>query len=186
MSQREDLLRGARQCIAEKGYSRITARDIAAASGANLASIGYHFGSKDALLNAAVLEAFEEWGDTVENAVDQVEAAAPFDRLEAFLTEFISSIPDRRLMLVASLQAFAEAEFIPEIREQLKESHAVGRRQLAALILDRSTESLTHKDLAVGSLALSLLNGIALQWFTSPEESPPASDIASAIRRLSS
>ena len=30
-----------------------TARDIVAASGANLASIGYHFGSKEALLSAA-------------------------------------------------------------------------------------------------------------------------------------
>src|SRR5690606_38768776 len=51
MGQRQDLLAGAKRCIAEKGYSRTTARDIPAASGANLAAIGYHFGSKEALLN---------------------------------------------------------------------------------------------------------------------------------------
>ncbi|TDC54322.1 TetR family transcriptional regulator [Actinomadura sp. KC345] len=33
--------------------SHVTARDIAAASGAHLASIGYHFGSKDNLLTSS-------------------------------------------------------------------------------------------------------------------------------------
>jgi hypothetical protein len=39
-----------------RGYARTTARDLAAESGANLASIGYHFGSKEALLNEALAE----------------------------------------------------------------------------------------------------------------------------------
>jgi len=53
-SSRDQLLEGALLCLQTKGYARTTARDIAAASGANLASIGYHFGSKEGLLNAAV------------------------------------------------------------------------------------------------------------------------------------
>ena len=40
MSHREDLLAGAVQCLREKGYAHTTARDIVAASGTNLASIG--------------------------------------------------------------------------------------------------------------------------------------------------
>ena len=55
MGHREDLLVGAVACLREKGYARTTARDIVAASGTNLASIGYHYGSVTALLNAAVL-----------------------------------------------------------------------------------------------------------------------------------
>jgi len=61
MGHREALLAGARQCLEEKGYARTTARDIAAAANANLASIGYHFGSKEALLNEAILRACDEW-----------------------------------------------------------------------------------------------------------------------------
>ena len=56
MGHKEDLLAGAKQCLREKGYANTTARDIVAASGTNLASIGYHFGSKDALMTQAIIE----------------------------------------------------------------------------------------------------------------------------------
>src|SRR6266513_2317004 len=57
-SHREQLVKGAIKCLQTKGYARTTTRDIAAASGANLASIGYHFGSKEALLNEAMIRLF--------------------------------------------------------------------------------------------------------------------------------
>ncbi|MGH3839469.1 MAG: TetR family transcriptional regulator, partial [Pseudonocardiaceae bacterium] len=41
MGHREALLDGARRCLLERGYARTTARDLVAASGTNLASIGY-------------------------------------------------------------------------------------------------------------------------------------------------
>jgi len=50
MGHKEDLLEGAQRCLLAKGFVRTTARDIVAESGTNLASIGYHYGSKDALL----------------------------------------------------------------------------------------------------------------------------------------
>ncbi|WP_249044824.1 helix-turn-helix domain-containing protein [Crossiella equi] len=60
MGHREDLLAGAKRCLFERGYARTTARDIVAASGTNLASIGYHFGSKEALMTQALIEALTE------------------------------------------------------------------------------------------------------------------------------
>ena len=66
MGHREDLLAGARRCLEERGYARTTARDLVAASGTNLASIGYHFGSKEALLNEAIAASFEEWAQRVQ------------------------------------------------------------------------------------------------------------------------
>lgn len=184
MSQREDLLQGAKQCIAEKGYSRTTARDISAASGANLASIGYHFGSKEALLNAAVLESFDEWGEAVESAMVGVEDASPAERLENFLVRFAESLPQRSAWVVSSLQAFAEAEYAPEIKEQLNESMKEGRRSLASMVLGVAPEEVGPEDLPLGVLLLSLINGYVLQWFVSPATAPPASDLAAAIRRL--
>lgn len=70
MGHREDLLEGAKRCLLEKGYARTTARDIVAASGTNLASIGYHYGSKEALLNLAFLKVTEEWGDALTERPD--------------------------------------------------------------------------------------------------------------------
>nr|WP_199834432.1 TetR family transcriptional regulator [Streptomyces sp. NRRL F-5755] len=47
MGHREDLWEGAKRCLLDKGYARTTARDIVAASGADLASIGCHYGPKE-------------------------------------------------------------------------------------------------------------------------------------------
>ena len=184
MSQREDLIRGARQCIADKGYARTTARDITAASGANLASIGYYFGSKDALLNAAVLEAFDEWGDAVEEAMTDLPEDPPLTRLECFLESFAASLPARRATLAASVQAMAQAEHSDDIRQQIAASHDEGARSLAALVLNVSPEVIGDEDRAVGSFVLSLLNGFALQWYISPDTAPSAADLATTVKRL--
>jgi AcrR family transcriptional regulator len=55
-SNRQRLIEGTLRCLERLPPERITARAIAAESGANLASIGYHFGSMDA--GALVLSLF--------------------------------------------------------------------------------------------------------------------------------
>lgn len=186
MSQKEQLLAGARTCLIERGYAHTTARDIAAASGANLASIGYHFGSKDALLNAAVVELVEEWGDRITGAVEEVHAPTPAERLEEFVRGILAAGPDERKVVLASVQAFAQAEFIPEIRDQLRNTYARGRVDLAALVLDVSRDEVTDEQAAtVGSVSLSLINGAVLQWLIDPVAAAGAARITDVVRTLS-
>jgi AcrR family transcriptional regulator len=66
MGNREDLPAGALACLKDKGWARTTVRDIAAAAGVNHAAIGYHFGSREALLTSAFVQAMEEWGAEIE------------------------------------------------------------------------------------------------------------------------
>ncbi|WP_435793576.1 TetR/AcrR family transcriptional regulator [Nonomuraea glycinis] len=61
MGNREDPLQGAKLCLYEKGYFHTTARDIATAAGVSLAAIGYHYGTKDALLNEPVSGTATGW-----------------------------------------------------------------------------------------------------------------------------
>lgn len=185
MGQREDLLAGAKRCLAERGYAHTTARDIVAVTGANLASIGYHFGSKEALLNAAVMETFDEWGEAVAAAVAVDEGDRPGERLERFLQGLLEAAPQHRSVLVASVQAYAQVEFAPEIRTQLTTAYERSRRDLAALVLGIAPTDVTESDeRSVGSLALALINGVMLQWLLDPTSSPSASDLAAAIARL--
>lgn len=185
MSQKEQLLAGARACLVERGYANTTARDIAAASGANLASIGYHFGSKDALLNAAVVEFVEEWGDRITGAVEKIDAPTPAERLEEFVRGILAAGPSERKLVLASVQAYAQAEFIPEIREQLRNTYARGRVDLAALVLGVSPAEVTDDQAAtVGSVSLSLINGAVLQWLLDPAAAAGAARIADAVRAL--
>lgn len=187
MGQREGLLAGAKQCLALRGYARTTARDIVAVTGANLASIGYHFGSKDALLNAAILETFDEWGEAIADAMDADLPGTAEARLELFLQRLLAEAPERRDVLVASVQAYAQAEFAPDLRDQLLHSYVGSRRDLAALILAVDPEQVSPDDArAIGSLALALINGVMLQWMVDPASTPSAKELARAIRAITS
>src|SRR5687768_12943490 len=86
VSHREDLIAGAIKCLQTKGYARTTARDITAASGANLASIGYHFGSKEALLNEALIRIFVERNRQVAAVTFRAEDASALERLTTTFT----------------------------------------------------------------------------------------------------
>lgn len=52
MSTKQRLLDAAEQLFAENGFAATSLRDITALAEANLASVNYHFGSKEALLEA--------------------------------------------------------------------------------------------------------------------------------------
>ncbi|AUY54286.1 TetR/AcrR family transcriptional regulator [Streptomyces sp. CB01881] len=179
MGNREDLLAGAKKCLHERGYARTTARDIVAASGANLASIGYHFGSKEALLSEAVIESFEEWGTELRRILD--EATDPsIDTAWRSVTEFFVS---QRPMLLASIEAFAQADRVPGLREQLARAYERARLALAApLGLDAIGEGDEKTMRLVGSFHLALVSGLGLQWLLDPEGAPNGDEIAHAMR----
>src|SRR3954454_7693733 len=76
-NHRDALLKAAKELLRDQGYARITARDLVAASGTNLASIGYHFGSKEALLNEAIAASFTEWNERLTQAAMGEAGATP-------------------------------------------------------------------------------------------------------------
>ncbi|MDA2803499.1 TetR/AcrR family transcriptional regulator [Nocardiopsis suaedae] len=184
MNHRDDLLEGAKKCLVEKGYAHTTARDIAAASGAHLASIGYHYGSKDALMNAAVIAATSEWGDTLAEALESVEAPDPRTRLAALLERMRARmrLPGDRDLLLASVQAYAEAQFSPDLRTALGEAYQEAHREFAAL-LDPGAQD-TPQGRALGAAAYALFSGIILQELIDPDGLPGTEALVAALYRL--
>src|SRR6516162_9298369 len=65
---KDRLRRAALHCIAQRGYAATSSRDIAREARANVASINYHFGSKEALVTEALGECFGMWNQRVEKA----------------------------------------------------------------------------------------------------------------------
>ena len=185
MGNREALLAGAKRCIAEKGYAHTTARDIVAASGTNLASIGYHFGSKDALLDAAILDWFNDWDGDVEAALRDQHDGSPTDRLAAFLDVVLGNTRTERALAAASLQWVAQIEFSDRVRGQLAETYARARREFAAMLLGVAEDEVDDDTArAVGSLGLALVNGVVLQALIDPERAPSGRDVAAAVRAV--
>lgn len=181
MGHREDLLAGAVTCLREKGYARTTARDIVAASGTNLGSIGYHYGSTENLLNAAVLQAIQEFGmalGTHFTATIKPEADA-LQRFHAFWQEVIGSFEEYREVWRSTFDIFTVAERVPDVRAALAEGLERGRLGWAQMIHGLDPDAPLTR--AVGSLHQALLSGVLVQWLIDPEHAPTAGDLTRAL-----
>jgi AcrR family transcriptional regulator len=187
MGNREDLLAGARRCLEEKGWGRTTVRDIATASGVSMAAIGYHFGSREALLNAALVEAMEEWGQEVGAALAALDESdkPPAERFETLWAQLIASVNEHRTLWLANLEALVQAEHSPELREQLVAGQREGRRGMAAHLVDRPEEEIGDDVVrSVGSVHLALLLGVMAQWLNDPRLAPSASEVVAGLREI--
>ncbi|MFD0276602.1 TetR/AcrR family transcriptional regulator [Kitasatospora sp. NPDC127111] len=184
MGNREDLMAGAKRCLYEKGYGRTTARDIATASGVSLAAIGYHFGSKEALLNAALIEATGEWGGALAAVVAGAASVSddPEERFVAVWDGVKQTFVEHRGLWAAQFEAIVQVEHAPELKQALAETQKEGRLGLAALFQGLAEVPDTEEELARGMFYQALLAGMALQWMAAPEQAPTGRDFLRGLR----
>jgi AcrR family transcriptional regulator len=184
VGHREQLLAAARRLLEERGYAHITARDLVAASDTNLASIGYHFGSKAALLNAAIEASFDDWARQLAALVMSDPDATPLQRASATWIASLQGLPDRRPILQAYVEALAQALRVPELRVQLAEHYRRARAMVAGLVAASLGDGLDPDDprcSAVATLVIAACDGLALQSLLDPEGSPSAADLAAGF-----
>lgn len=187
MGNREDLLDGARRCLLEKGYARTTVRDIASAAGVSMAAIGYHYGSREALLNAAMLQALEEWGAFVGQAVAERAAPAktPAERYAQEWAGVVDTFISHRHLWIATIEAFLQSEHDPQLRAQIAEGQRAGVRSLAAGLRGVSEDQVSDEDVrTVGAVQTALISGVMFQWMSDPEHAPSAADVVAGLRAL--
>lgn len=187
MGNREDLLTGAMQCLKEKGWARTTVRDIAAAAGVNHAAIGYHFGSREALLTAAFSQAMDEWGAETGRAIAASigAGATAQQRYEVMWREMIASFVTIRPVWLATVEALVEAEHNPRVRELLAAAQREGRRGLAASLLGVPEETIDETtERRIGAVQNALFSGVCVQWLLDPEHAPSAEDVMEGLRAL--
>ena len=185
MGNREDLLAGARACLLEKGYARTTARDIATASGVSLAAIGYHFGSKDRLLNEALFQAIGEWGDQIEEAFRKAGGQTPAERFERIWASIAETFDENRALWLASFELIMQVEHIPGARESFEQALPMARSGLVALFLGiDEAEVKPALAISVGGVLYSLMSGLFIQRFGDPHRVPTGGDIARGVRAL--
>jgi len=164
MGNREDLLDGARRCIIEKGYARTTARDIAGAAGVSLAAIGYHFGSKEALMAEALLGTGIQIGDALDVAL---RGAPKGELLGRIWDESLRAFGDERELLAASMENLAQIDRIPVVAERLRAAQGAAISGIAELLALDDDE---RRSLAAYYFAL--VNGLAVIWLIDPSIVP--------------
>lgn len=188
MGHRERLMAGARRLLAERGYARITSRDLAAAADAPLGTINYHYGSKEALLNAALLEALHEWGDRTVPPPGPAADGDDAERLDRMWSDIIESVAADRPMLVAAVEAYAQAERSSDIRQQIAEALERARPRMARELHDIDAAGDGQGDertaRAIGSVHMALITGLVHQWLVDPDRAPSAADLALGLRAI--
>ncbi|MFF9072947.1 TetR/AcrR family transcriptional regulator [Streptomyces sp. NPDC014735] len=190
MGHREDLLEGAKRCLLEKGYARTTARDIVAASGTNLASIGYHYGSKEALLNLAFLKLTEEWGDvlTKRRGEDTDEAGGapgtPLDQFRDTWERVIDSYERTRSVWQLQMEVISRIDQDPELRKALIGPQREGRDGLAENMLGIDPEKDPEKARVAGLFCQALLAGVMVQWLMDSDSAPSAQDLTDGLKAV--
>ncbi|MBT9330053.1 TetR/AcrR family transcriptional regulator [Paracidobacterium acidisoli] len=184
MNNRDALLLAAKQCLLEKGYNRTTARDIASAAGVSLAAIGYHFSSKEALLTEALLLAFGEWDQDLQQALQTAipPGVAPAQRFEATWAKIIATFETHRALWVANFEIFAQMVGRPETREVIASKVHLARAGLAAMFLNQDESTISEQTVrTIGTLHHVLLSGLVLQWLIDPAGSLSAKDLTEAL-----
>jgi AcrR family transcriptional regulator len=163
-SNREVLIEGALRCLERLPPERITVRAIARESGANLASIGYHFGSKDELVTVAVVEGLDRWLAEIEGGLAELESDDPVERFR-LAWRLVERQREQHAGLARNLiGAFAKAPHDRRVREKLTEGY-VRTRPAVARLLDLGDDD-AGADAA--GLALAMFNGLLFQALLDP------------------
>lgn len=187
MGHREQLLDGAKRCLLEKGYTATTARDIVRESGTNLASIGYHYGSKSALMREALFAMMGEWADEVERAVRRetppgASAAERFETGWAFIGELFEKY---RGVWEATLESLPRSGEDQELREAFNNALPEARRGLIALLTGVPEEEVTTEDeRTYGHLFYLLMAGMIVERSFTTEPTPTGANLVAAMRRI--
>lgn len=183
MGNREDLLAGARECLLDKGYLQTTARDIAQASGVSLAAIGYHFGTKEALLQQAMMEMNAEW---MQRILEFVASRTPTDGpdIEQFRDMFAlmikSSEFDKRLLQVSVetlLNVDPSAMVVPHLEAGMKcaQDSLLTCLGFDAINLDENDRQ------RLGATLHAMMMGVRVMHAIKPHAAPGADDLAMAM-----
>ena len=186
-SSKDRLLQGALTCIAQQGYAATSSRDIARAAGANVASINYHFGSKDALVNAALSQCFGMWNQRVEQAFEAAAGLAPRDQLGAILHAAIDSFADLRSSVHACVESYAPALRSQELRERLAAGYAGVREsaiRLATQHMGDAGMAAPQNLAAIASVLMAVCDGLMLQWIADPQATPNGAETLDALSAL--
>ena len=184
VGHREQLLAAARRLLETKGYAHITARDLVAESDTNLASIGYHFGSKAALLNAAIEASFEDWSEQLAELVMADPDATPIQRGMATWMATLETLPQRRPILQSYVDALAQAQRQPELAGQLAAHYRHARAKVAALVAQSLGDGTAPDDprcLSIATFVIAVCDGLSVQWLLDPEHSPSGEELMAGL-----
>jgi AcrR family transcriptional regulator len=184
VSHRDALLEAAKRCLRERGYMNTTARDLVAESGTNLGSIGYHFGSKEALLNEALADLFAEWTRRITDAATASATAGALERTAISWIAMLGSMPEQRSLLQAFADSLGPTTRSPQLREQLAARYQAVRAEVALTVADVLGPQAVADGAdpeVIASFFVAVADGFVIQFLLDPERCPSGEQLVQAL-----
>ncbi len=151
---KEALLRAAVAVVAAKGLRGLTYRSVAEAAGVNNTLVAHHFGSRDALIAAAL-----DWAAEQSISASRLrEAAALGQSFTESLLELLLAEPE---LQVFQYEMILEARRRPELAEAVS---ALYENYVSALAEGLSAAGLTQNVQVVARTLFASLDGLVLQY----------------------
>jgi AcrR family transcriptional regulator len=186
MGHREDLLEGAKRCLLEKGFVRTTARDIVKESGTNLASIGYHYGSKDALLAQAYVSLVEAMGDAFEGDGAALTAEpGSLERFQEVWSNVVATMREPGSIWHLSMEIVVMGDQLPEVRDHLARAQREAGRGFVPMLMGGREEDVSDETAdTLGMFYVTLMTGLIAQWTFDPKTAPTGEQLTEGLRQM--
>jgi AcrR family transcriptional regulator len=181
------LLKAAKQLVVEQGYANTSVRDLAGVAGTNISAVNYHFGSRENLLNEALLDFFVVWaGRHAEVDIDP--AAEPLQQFAERSRPMVEGIEAAQPNFVMALEALLQARRSPELHRRFIEHYADLRRRTSESMAETKdgSELSPRSREVVASYIIAVADGLQLQALLDPSAIPTADELAAFYEGLAS
>ncbi|MGH3984353.1 MAG: TetR family transcriptional regulator C-terminal domain-containing protein, partial [Pseudonocardiaceae bacterium] len=103
--------------------------------------------------------------------------ATPLQRVRASWAALVNTFEQHRPLMVAFVEALAQAERVPELRAQLAECYERLRATVAELVR-ASVDGLPGPTARhVASFLIAVYDGLQVQWLLDPQRAPTADEL---------
>jgi AcrR family transcriptional regulator len=96
LETRQRLIEAAARLFAERGFSKVTVREICTSARANVAAVNYHFGGKKGLYEEIVQSAIRTMHGTTQEIQQAGEGRPPEEQLRTFVRIFLTRVVQAR------------------------------------------------------------------------------------------
>ncbi|MGI5126824.1 TetR/AcrR family transcriptional regulator [Pseudonocardia sp. CA-107938] len=178
---KEALRAAARTLLRRKGLQATTARDLVEESGTNLASIGYHFGSKDALMGAALTDLVRDWTERPVTASRAVHGAGQGAPLAAGLRTMLDGLGERRAEVLAALEAVVASGRGDPVGAALPGALRAALAAVAVEVRASAPDLDEQQAAAAAAVIVALHDGLALLSTAVPDAVPAPDAVLAAL-----
>jgi AcrR family transcriptional regulator len=177
METREALVGAAYDLLAERGFEGLRTRDVAAKVGVNVATLHYHFPTKEKLIRGVVAHAMSRFRTTL------VPAGSPGEQLRAHFAGLRRLARDEPELFVVMGELALRARRDRAIAAIVRETDAQWEAMLASLLRHAATEGAVRAGADAADLAALVVATLKGTFLLAPGR-VPSSDADARLRAL--